>query len=81
MSLNRTRDFLVAFSLFMAAIGTGFLIGTNYQKKFDLEQCKLAGWAFVDYMMENVPKDHPTRDSLYQHLQSRAATKCIVRFE
>ena len=79
VNLNRTRNFLVAFSLFMAAIGIGFLVGTSYQKKLDLEQCKLAGWQFIEERL--LMPDGSKKLEIVRNLQADIATKCITRFE
>ena len=78
---------LIMFSLFMAAIGMGFLVGINYQKKIDLWQCKLAGWDFIEEVVldrkfaENHPRGKKYGIGLLMDLQANIATKCIVRIK
>ena len=71
----------------MAAIGGGFLVGTNYQKKFDLQHCKEAGWVFVEQVIisRDFAQSHPRGKEygmrLLLNLHANIATKCINRID
>ena len=81
--MKNKLDFIVLFSLFMAAIGGGFLVGTNFQKNIDLEHCKQAGWDFVEQVIidrkfaENHPRGKIYGMRLLLSLHANIATKCI----
>ena len=65
-------------------LALGFTIGGYYEKKAGLEQCKEAGWEFVDELFLSVPaKDRKRKEiqKIYMTMQSKIATKCIVRFD
>lgn len=85
--MKNKLDFIVLFSLFMAAIGGGFLVGTNFQKNIDLEHCKLAGWEFIEQVVldREFALTHPRGKEygmqLLMNFQSNIATKCIVRID
>ena len=57
------------------------------QKTKDLEKCKEAGWEFIDdvFSFARISKTDqrltPQALEELRYLQSKAATKCIVRFE
>lgn len=67
-------------------LALGFTIGSYYEKKAGLEQCKEAGWEFIDdlFLFARISKTDQrlTPEALEElrHLQSKIATKCIVRF-
>lgn len=40
--------YLGIISIAIALVGLGFILGQHIEKKHNLEQCKLAGWEFID---------------------------------
>jgi hypothetical protein len=76
------RAFLAAFSLFWMVFFFGFKVAQDY----GLDQCKKAGWAFIE---ERVFPKRAAKESVFgeeyamkqlKSLQSDIATKCILRF-
>jgi hypothetical protein len=79
---------LTYLSIVVAGIGLGFLLGQYTERKFNVEQCKLAGWDFIE---ERIFPKRMVKKTIYaskeqqrmalMDLQSNIATKCIVRID
>ena len=78
---------LIRYTVIFILIGTwSFFFGFKMAQDRGLEQCKKAGWAFIDETFHfDREKDRKTYTPQalkeVRYLQSKISTKCIVRFE
>ena len=77
------RVFISAVLLFCMVFFFGFKVAQDY----GLDQCKEAGWAFIE---EKIFPRRLVKESIFgeeyaleqlRHLQANVATKCIMRFK
>ena len=85
--LDLALGFALGFSIGGSeGLNRGLDIGFQHERETSLKHCKEAGWEFIDdvFSFARISKTDQrlTPEALEElrHLQSKIATKCIVRF-
>lgn len=79
--MDEKTNKMVKFLVCLLCFGVGQYVGQLDYKKTALQQCKEAGWGFVDNLMRSVPDSHSDKQKITNNLQSGIATECIKRFD